>query len=119
MNMEQEEEKKVKFFTRFNVLYIVCVIIFPAIPGLIISLVNGDITAFEVMYVVFGLLDLLLITIRLRVRDNHNFRKNKSVVEDKTTVDYKQWLYFQYIIAIAGFADLAISLVAFVIAINI
>ena len=83
--------------------------------GGVLSAINQDLLYLEVIYVVFGLIDLLLITIRLRIRDSRNYKKNKSIVEDKTTKEYKTWIREQYLIAILGAVDLAASLVVFLI----
>lgn len=91
------------------------VILLPGIIGGILAAVNKNLIFLEVMYVVFGLIDLMLITIRLRMRDGQNYKKRKSITEDKEDDDYKIWLKEQYFIAILGIIDLLLSLVVFLI----
>lgn len=108
-------ENKVKFFSKYNLIYMLCVITIPLVIGGILSLILQDLLYLEGMFVVIGLIDLLIITVRLRIRDGQNYKKTKSIKEDKTTDDYKKWVYFQYIIAISGLIDLALSLIVFAI----
>lgn len=110
-----DEKEEVKLFCKFNVMHLLIVVISPLIIGGIIALVTQDLLYLEVMYVLFGSIDLCLIPIRLRIRDGSNYKKNKSVVEDKTTNEFKGWLNYQYIIAISGGIDLLLSLLVFAI----
>lgn len=112
-------ENQVKFFSKYNIIYILCVVGIPTFVGGLLSLIFKDLLYLEIMYVIIGLIDLLIITVRLRVRDGQNYKKYKSVKEDKTTDDYKKWVYFQYIIAISGAIDLVLSLIVFAISTSI
>lgn len=87
-----------------------------ALPGIIGGILSGilrDLIYLEVLYVVFGLVDLLLITVRLRFRDGQNYKKNKTVFEDKKTPEYRKWIKEQYFIALIGFIDLGVSLIVY------
>lgn len=90
-------------------------ILIPSVVGGIFSLIFKYLLYLEVTYVVFGLLVLLAIPIRLRMRDSQNLKKTKSISEDKTTDEYKVWLKEQYLIAIFGVIDLLLSLLVFLI----
>ena len=112
-------ENQVKFFTKFNTIYLIVSTLIPLAIGGIALLITEYLGVFEAAYVLIGLIDLLIITIRLHARDSRNYKKNKSIVEDKTTKDYKEWKNFQYLLGLAGAIDLLLSLVAFVIRINV
>ena len=112
-------ENKVKFFSRYNLIYMLCVVSIPTFVGGLLAIILQDLLYLEIMYVVIGLIDLLIITVRLRIRDGQNYKKTKSIKEDKTTDDYKKWVYFQYIVAISGAIDLVLSLIVFAISTSI
>ncbi|MBO7614181.1 MAG: hypothetical protein J6T15_00560 [Bacilli bacterium] len=112
-------ENQVKFFSRYNLFYMLGVVGIPTIIGGILALIFKDLLYLEAMYVIIGLIDLVIITVRLRIRDGQNYKKYKSIKEDKTTDDYKRWVYFQYIVAISGAIDLVLSVIVFAISTSI
>lgn len=99
----------------FYIIFAIAVIVLPGIIGGILSAVFQNLIYLEVMYVVFGLVDLLLIVIRIRMRDGQNYKKNKTIYEDKTTDEFRTWRKEQYLIALIGAIDLSISLIVFAI----
>ena len=109
-----ENKKGIHNITTY-IIFGVCIILLPGLIGGLLAAINQNILYLEVCYVVFGLIDLLLITIRIRIRDGQNYKKNKSIDEDKTSDEYKVWLKEQYLIAIFGGIDLLTSLVVFLI----
>ena len=96
-------------------IFVTVVVLIPGVVGGILSGINQDLIYLEVIYVIFGLINLMLITIRIRMRDSKNYKKDKTITEDKTADSYRIWIKEQYLIAITGIIDLVISLVVFAI----
>lgn len=94
-------------------LYIGVMVLLPGIIGGVLALSQKDLIYLEVIYVVFGLIDIMIITVRIRMRDSRNYKKDKTIVEDKNAPEFKKWLMEQYLIAIIGAIDLVISLIVF------
>lgn len=119
-NNDLELEQKPKIITRSAIIYASFVILLPALVGLpVFFAMYKDVVVFEIMYVVAGLLSILFIFIRGWARDNQNLKKTGSIKEDKLTKEYKERRNFTYVMLIVGLIDLLLSLVFYIIRINI
>lgn len=112
------ENKKAKLSVGF-IVYFACIVAIPGIAGGILAALNQSLIYLEVLYVIFGLVDLLLITIRIRLRDSKNYKKNKTIYEDKKSPEYIKWIKEQYLIAVVGVIDLLISLIVYLISLSL
>ena len=96
-----------------DVLLVLLLLAFPTVVGVAVFLISGEIYYLEVIYVLFGLLELLIMMLRFRRRDSNNVRKNHTVYEDTKTSEYKKFKYEQVLLGICGVATLLASLLAF------
>lgn len=81
--------------------------------GFLITGITKDFVYVELIVAIFGIISLLLMMIRIRARDSRNYKKNKSIVEDKNTVAYKNWKAMQFCCLIVGVVLLLLSLLFF------
>lgn len=117
---EEELIQKPKIITRSAIIYASFVILLPPLVALPIFFGTGyNIITFEIMYVIGGLLSILFIFIRGWARDSHNVRKHGTIKEDKTTKEYQERRIFTYVMLVVGLIDLLLSLVFFIIRVNI
>ena len=95
--------------------YSITLLLIIGLVGGLFSLINQDLIILEVTVVVTGLFDLLFVTVRIFFRDRVNYRKNKSVFEDKKAPEYKEFMINQWILAGIGVFLLLVSLLIFLI----
>jgi len=95
--------------------YSIVIVLIVGLVGGITSAVNHDLIYLEVLLVVGGLFTLLFVTIRIFFRDRVNYRKNKSVFEDKKAPEYKEFMINQWILAAIGIVLVLASLLIFLI----
>lgn len=106
-----------KKMSSFISTLIICLIllVIPVVIGVIISLSLGNFLYLEVLLVLFGLVELLVFTTNGRRRDSKNFKKTKSIYEDKTTKEYKEYKMSQFMILALGILSIMSSLIVFLI----
>ncbi|MCR4562660.1 MAG: hypothetical protein K5694_05615 [Bacilli bacterium] len=110
---EAEESKTPPFNYVAFFIYVGVMLLVPLIPGLITYFSLNRLVYMEGSYIILGILSLLLVTIRLHFRDGANYKKNKSVAEDKDSPSYKQWIRRQWIFGIGGLVNIGVSLIVF------
>lgn len=86
----------------------------PTVLGLVFSFVFENFVILETSYAILAVLLLLFAMARSWNRDSNNFRKNKTVVEDKKTDSYKEYRNFQLTLWILGIVNFLISHLIFV-----
>lgn len=92
---------------------ILVLVIMPLAIGIPLFLANRDRPEFlEIPLAIFGVFELLVLTVRIQVRDNKK-RKAGNLKEDKDSEEYQSHVNFRKIILISAFINLALSLVAF------
>lgn len=69
----------------------------------------------EVPLAIFGVLELLVLTVTIQVRDNKKRKAGKLLKEDKDSEEYQTYINFRKIILISAFINLALSLIAFLV----
>ena len=109
---EQEKNRNPHFWL---IPYGVVLLAIIGLVGGIVSANNQDLLYLEVILVLVGLFDLLFFSVRIFFRDRVNYRKNKSVFEDKTTPEYKAYIINQWILFGIGIGLLLVSLLIFLI----
>lgn len=97
------------------ILFSAIFLILPAVVGLIFWATLHTFTQFEAAFALFGIISILLALLRSRSRDSKNFKKNKTLHEDKKTDSYKQYRFEQWIFYITGLVDLLVGGIMFLI----
>lgn len=98
-----------------NIITTVIFILIPIAIGLPLSLVYQDEIYFEVLLVVFGLIWFLILVARINSHDRENKVKTGSFRNDKTSLEYHDYITMQKMLFTAGIICLAISYIAFLI----
>lgn len=110
----EEEEKKTnwKFIIIFSAIY--CVI--GVGTSFLVSAIVGDFRYTEIITALFGVLLLLFMMIRIWFRGSHNLKKDdRSVVEDKESLSYKNWFRMQMSFLVVGLFLILLSQLFFII----
>ena len=110
----EEEEKKTnwKFIIIFSAIY--CVI--GVGTSFLVSAIVGDFQYTEIITAIFGVLILLFMMIRIWFRGSHNLKKDdRSVVEDKESLSYKNWFRLQMCFLFVGLFLILLSQLFFII----
>lgn len=118
MPSNPEEAKGNKAFTPFTPGFIVYLILCLAIPGLvggILSAIFRNLIYLESCFVVGGCLELIIWLWRPRARESAHYRKEKTIVEDKQTKEYRKFAIQQLWMLGFGLLCLALSLIPFLI----
>lgn len=97
------------------ILVTVILLAFPLLVGGIFSYINGNTTFLEVALIVWGVFFWIAISIRSRARDSMNYKKNKTVFEDKSTKDYKEYKKVQLYLFLFGLGCCLLSVIVFLI----
>lgn len=110
----EEEEKKSnwKFIIIFSAIY--------SIVGVgtsfIVSAIMADFQYTEIITALFGVLIMLFMMIRIWFRGSHNLKKeDKSIVEDKQSLSYKNWFRIQMSFLVVGLFLILLSQVFFLV----
>ena len=85
----------------------------PLAVGLPLYFTNGDLIYLETLFAVVGLFGLVIVMTRIHFRDGRNFKKNKSVLEDKTTPEYRDFVKSQFLFGGISIATALLSLIVF------
>lgn len=111
VEVEQEEKKSNwKFIFIFSPIYIAVSVG----VGFIVSAIVGDFRYTEIITALMGVLILLFIMIRIWFRGSQNIKKDdRSVVEDKESLSYKNWFRLQMCFLVVGLTLLLLSLLFF------
>lgn len=111
IEVEQEEkESNWKFIIIFSSIYVVAAVGI----SFIVSVIMGDFTYTETIAAIFGVLALLFMMMRIWTRGSRNLKKeDKSFLEDKTAVSYKNWFRMQLCLLANGLFLLLLSLLFF------
>ena len=86
----------------------------PLVLGLVFSLIFENFVILETSFAIFGVLMFLFALARNWNRDSNNYKKNKTIVEDKKTDSYKEYKKFQRALWILGIVNLVLSHMVFV-----
>ena len=111
VEVKQEEKKSNwKFIFIFSPIYIAVSVG----VGFIVSAIVGDFRYTEIITALMGVLILLFIMIRIWFRGSQNIKKDdRSVVEDKESLSYKNWFRLQMCFLVVGLTLLLLSLLFF------
>ena len=109
---EQEKNRNPHFWL---IPYSAVLLLIAGLVGGIVSGVNQNLLYLEVILVLIGLFDLMFFSVRIFFRDRVNYRKNKSVFEDKSAPEYKSYIINQWILFGIGILFLLVSLLIFLI----
>lgn len=109
------EEKEYKNNWKSIIIYSSVMITLGVGIGFIVTAINNDFVYVEIITAIFGVLSMLFMMARIRGRDSENYKKNKSIVEDKKTMDYKNWLRMQLSMLAVGVFMLLLSYIFFLI----
>lgn len=111
----EEDESQESSFEKKKYILIYSLIFFlvPTAVGIPLTAVLRNGTYIESFYVIFGVLSLLMGIFRSWQRDSKNIRKTHTIVEDKDTPSYKQFVIKQWTSYIVGLILLALSVGAF------
>ena len=102
-----------------EVLIYVVIILIPTILGVVLSLVFNKWIILESVYLIWGCVLVLVALFNSRRRDGKNLKKNRTIVEDKNTKEYKEYRNFQIRLYILGAICAVLSLISFLIFSNI
>lgn len=95
------------------IVYSLIFLVLPAIIGIIFYFTIHSAVQLEAAFVIFGAFSILIGLFRTRRHDTKNFRKNKTLHEDKDTEEYKGFAVGQWFFYVTGIVDLLISLLMF------
>ena len=112
---ETNGNKAFALFTPGFIVYLVLAIAIPGLTGGILAAVFHDLIYLEVLLVVGGCLELIIWLWRPRARESAHYRKERTIVEDKTTKEYRKFTLQQLWILGFGLICLALALVTFLI----
>lgn len=115
MEEERFEENRInkKDVLKYSLIFAGVIDILPIIVGVILMVTLKDYTYLEVMCFVFGVIGLLASIFRSTIRDRRNYRKNKTVVEDKTTPEFKTYRVVQWLMIASSLLILLLALAFF------
>ena len=113
VEVEQQEDKtNWKFIIIFSSIYSTISVGI----SFIVSAIVGDFMYTEIITALFGVLILLFMMFRIWLRGSQNIKKeDKSVVEDKNTISYKNWFRMQICLLFVGLFLVLLSQLFFVI----
>lgn len=106
-------KKKSSFISTLIICLVLLII--PIVIGVIISLSLGNFLYLEALLALFGLIELLVFSTNGRRRDNKIFKKTKSIYEDKSSKEYKEFRMSQWMIFALGVLSILTSLIVFLI----
>ena len=86
-------------------------ILFPVVISLPFAIIFNYYTILEASFLGFGALELLFAMLRLRSRDKANYKKNKSLYEDRTNDNYRAFRKEQTVIFILGGINIIFALI--------
>ncbi|HHU20996.1 MAG TPA: hypothetical protein GXZ51_00930 [Acholeplasma sp.] len=92
---------------------ILLLVTMPLAIGIPLFLVYDKPEFLEVPLAAFGVLELLVLTVTIQVRDNKKRKAGRLLKEDKDSDEYQNYINFRKIILISSFINLVLSLVAF------
>lgn len=110
-------EKKSKFL--YALIYCAIAIGVPSIIGIPLTASLSLPPIVEASYIIVGVISIMYGIFRSHFRDSRNYKKNKTVIEDKNTKEYQDYRFRQWTAYLAGLTDLLLSLVAYLICLNI
>jgi hypothetical protein len=96
-----------------NLILGIILLIIPFCLGLPFAIIYQNSVYLEVILIIFGLLEILVFLHRDRKRDSINYKKNKSIYEDKTTEEYRAYKKSQIFILIVGLLSIGCSVLVF------
>ncbi len=96
-----------------KVLVVVILTVVPIVIGLPFTLGFGNKVIMEVTLAVFGLLELLVFMIRIRMKDKRLYKETKSNKEFKESPEYTKYINIQYLLLISAAINLVLSLLYF------
>ena len=106
--MENKKKKIIKLIIATTLM-----IIIPFLVGLLLSSLFERKQAIESVFVIFGLIYLLALFVRIRMRDRRNWKENRTVFNDKKSKEYKNFMWIQYYILIMAAIMFILSLIFF------
>ena len=97
-----------------NILILGSIFLAVTIAGLILSFVNSkNFIYLESFYMLTGTIIMLIALFNSRSRDNKNFKEKKTIFEDETKPEYKEYKNFQKMLWIFGLFCVGASLLVF------
>lgn len=96
-----------------EIVFLLVLLLIPTIIGLVLYILMQNLLYWEILYIIFGLVELLVMMAKIRARDSSNYRKNKTLVEDKKTDEYKHYIRGQKVLFACAVLTILCSLIVF------
>ena len=108
--MENKKKKVIKFIIATSVM-----IIIPFLVGLLLSSIFERKQIIEAVFVMFGLVYLIALFVRIRIKDRKNWKESRTVFNDKKSKEFKNFMMIQYYLLIMAAVMFILSLIFFLI----
>ncbi len=121
MEEERFEENRInkKDVLKYSLIFAGVIDVLPIIVGVILMVTLQNYIYLEVLCFAFGAIGLLAVIFRSSTRDRKNYKKNKSVFEDKTTPEYRTYRVIQWLMIASAVLILILSFIFYLIFKNV
>lgn len=121
MEEERFEENRInkKDVLKYSLIFAGVIDVLPITIGVILMVTLQNYIYLEILCFAFGAIGLLAAIFRSTVRDRRNYKKNKSVFEDKTTPEYRTYRVIQWLMIASAILILILSFIFYLIFKNV